>query len=206
MKRSLISLFLAGTLVLLITGLTWAEQAYVSNLQITVRRGAGIEYKILSFLQSGSEVELLAEEGGWAYIRFGQDKTGYVLSRFLTDEPPLGHQADVVSGRYERLQQTLTELQTVNQALHQEKDRLIRLRSGEELAPGPSDGSASAAELAGSVELARQILAEESSRLQDLRGRTAFEKDRVTWFLLGSSAAGLGMGLGFFTGVLSRRF
>ena len=205
MKQSLNSIFLAGALVLLAAGLTWAEQAYVSNLQITVRRGAGIEYKITSFLKSGTEVELLSDEAGWAHIRFDEGKTGYVLSRFLTDDPPLGHRAEVVRGRYESLQQALAELQTTNQALRREGDQLVRLRAGEELTPQADDGSASAAELAGSIELARQILTEESSRLTDLRGRIAFEEDRVTWFLLGSSAAGLGMGLGFLSGALRRR-
>jgi len=205
LKQSLNSIFLAGALVLLAAGLTWAEQAYVSNLQITVRRGAGIEYKITSFLKSGTEVGLLSDEAGWAHVRFGEGKTGYVLSRFLTDDPPLGHRAEVVRGRYESLQQALTELQTTNQALRREGDRLVRLRSGEELTPEADDGSASAADLAGSIELARQILTEESSRLTDLRGRIAFERGRVTWFLLGSSAAGLGMGLGFLSGALRRR-
>ncbi|MBW2617345.1 MAG: TIGR04211 family SH3 domain-containing protein [Deltaproteobacteria bacterium] len=205
MKQTLSSVFLAGALVLLAAGLTWAEQAYVSNLQITVRRGAGIEYKITSFLKSGTEAELLSDEAGWAHIRFGEGKAGYVLSRFLTDDPPLGHRAEKVRGRYESLQQALTELQTTNQALHREGDWLVRLRAGEELTPETDDGSASAAELTGSIELARQILAEESSRLTDLRDRIAFEEDRVTWFLFGSSAAGLGMGLGFLSGALRRR-
>lgn len=206
MKRSLISLFLATTLLFLMSGLAWAEQAYVSNLQITVRRGPGIEYKIISFLTSGTEVELLAEESGWTQIRFGEDKTGYVLSRFLTEQPPLGHQAEMVRQRYESLKQNLAELKATNQALRQEEEQLIRLRAGEESSLGPSDSSVSTFQLAGSVDLARQILAKENSRLKDLRNRIAFNEDRVTWFLLGSGAAGLGMGLGFFTGALRRRY
>ena len=66
-----------------------ADVNYVTDIrQITLRTGQGLDYKILDWVKSGEEVEILERGNQWTMIRRADGKEGWVLSRFLTSKKP----------------------------------------------------------------------------------------------------------------------
>ena len=58
------------------------------NLVVTVRIKPRLDSKIVDRLASNEKVLLLKIEGSWAKINFKDNKTGWMLERFLTEETP----------------------------------------------------------------------------------------------------------------------
>ncbi len=77
-----------------------------------IRRGTGVEFKIIQMVESGSRVEVLKQANGYARIRLRNGKEGWILRRFLNPEEP----ADL----------TLERIQTENQQLKEEQTRAIK--------------------------------------------------------------------------------
>ena len=74
--------------LILFSSISQAETVYViDSFKIMVRRQPGDKYKIVSQLPSDEKVKLVATEGDWAKITFG-NRTGWVLKRYLTKEVP----------------------------------------------------------------------------------------------------------------------
>jgi len=82
--------------------------------EVVVRRGQGTGYKIIAMVKDGVSVEFLEESGDYARVRLANGKEGWMLKRFLSDEPPL--KEIVVSLRSEREAMKQKELET-NQKL-----------------------------------------------------------------------------------------
>ena len=169
-------------------------QAYVSNLNITVRRGPGIDYKIISFLRPGDEVEDLGRESGWTHVRFENDRTGWVLERYLTPTPSLISRQDSIMAENERLKQAEAVLEKSNVSLRSYFNRPVQVEQAE--APASAH---SAQDLVRALSLAKQLLKEERGRVDFLRRQKEMEDELSRWFLIGSGAAGLGMVLGVLT-------
>jgi len=154
--RNLLSSILLGLLFLGWAGSVKAETAYVSNLSITVRRGPGIDYKIIAFLNPGDQVEMIRTESGWANVHYDQDKTGWVLRQFLTEEPPLSRQAEALQAERERLQEAVRELEAVNQTLRERTGAAAQKK----LAADESGPETPLEDLVQALKLARNLAAE----------------------------------------------
>ncbi len=105
--------------------------AYVSDcFKITLRKGPGIEYKIIAFLKSGERVEILESAGEWTKIRskYGE---GWVLSRFLMKRTPFKDIAERLEGENNRLKEELSrikeELEKKTESEKELKNRLSDL-------------------------------------------------------------------------------
>ncbi|WP_456473550.1 TIGR04211 family SH3 domain-containing protein [Desulfolithobacter sp.] len=95
-------------IVLLWSGAAMAEIRYVKpSLEVPVRRGQGMEYRIVVIVNDGTRVELLEEQGDWARIRTEKGKEGWILKRYLSTEPPL----DQVVARLKKENRNLLEKQ-----------------------------------------------------------------------------------------------
>ncbi|MCK9175697.1 MAG: TIGR04211 family SH3 domain-containing protein [Desulforhopalus sp.] len=68
----------------------FAEQMmYVKpDQKLAIRRGTGVEYKIIQMVEIDSEVELLEQARGYAKIRLQDGKEGWILRRFLKAKEP----------------------------------------------------------------------------------------------------------------------
>lgn len=67
-----------------------AEKRYVKDvLTITLRSGPGDEYKILKGLKSGAHLQLIEETEDGKYAKIATDKglEGWVMTRYLVNEP-----------------------------------------------------------------------------------------------------------------------
>jgi hypothetical protein len=65
------------------------DRLFVSGSRVNVRSGPSTSYAVIGSTVYGEEVELLAVENeSWAWVRFGDDREGYMARSFLA--PDLG--------------------------------------------------------------------------------------------------------------------
>ena len=68
----------------------WAQEAWITDqLEVPIRSGESNEYRILRFLDSGTQIEVVSRNTstGYSLIRDAQGRDGYVLTRYLEREP-----------------------------------------------------------------------------------------------------------------------
>lgn len=82
-----------------------AQTKYVEDrLEITMRNGTTTRNAIVKMLKSGSSVEVLEEDSETGYTRVRSGETeGWVLTRFLMDEPAGREQLRLAQQRLDRL-------------------------------------------------------------------------------------------------------
>jgi SH3 domain protein len=86
MKKSILCVVL---FLLVLPPAVQAKTMYVIDyFKIMVRSQPGEGYKIINQLSSNEKVRLITTEGTWAKVSFRDNKTGWVLRRFITDETP----------------------------------------------------------------------------------------------------------------------
>ncbi len=129
MKRLAIFLFVLA-LPLLVQA---AETRYVTDhLIITLRSGQGKQYQVLKTLPSGTPLEILeTTEDGYSRVRTPDGIEGWVLSRYLSEEPIARDRLAKAQKQLERLQadnrklrSQVTELRRKAAELEAERDRL----------------------------------------------------------------------------------
>ncbi|MCH8930680.1 MAG: TIGR04211 family SH3 domain-containing protein [Proteobacteria bacterium] len=121
-------------LITLIPSVVVAEDGYVTDqFEVTMRSGPSTQNTILRMLPSGTTVEVLEadEETGYSRINTASGTEGYVLSRFLMDQPAARNQLAGMRRQVSNLRQRNQELVArLGQAtasrdeLRQERDRL----------------------------------------------------------------------------------
>lgn len=90
--------WLSGALV---AGPAGAESAWVSDrFEVTLRTGPSTSNAIRLMVNSGTELEIIEQdvESGYARVRTGGGTEGWVLSRYLMDEPPAREQLATLTG------------------------------------------------------------------------------------------------------------
>jgi SH3 domain protein len=81
--------FLITLFIFLFSSLTGAETRYVDNMiKITLRTGPGLQYQIISMVNSGTKLNLVETGEQWSKVVLPNTKEGWVLNRFLTDKEP----------------------------------------------------------------------------------------------------------------------
>jgi len=94
-----------------------------------VRRQPGLDFKIVDQLTSNEKVDLLRTEGSWAEISFKDNKTGWVLERFLTEETPKPIQIADLKKTVNAQAEKIEVLEKENITLKQNKAELTELVS-----------------------------------------------------------------------------
>ncbi len=94
---------------------------YVGDLvEITVRSGPDVKYRVIKTISSGKAVEVIETQNGWSKIELADDKTGWVVNRYLKTEKP-------DSLRVKKLKDKLGPLQNQIENVKAENDRLIKM-------------------------------------------------------------------------------
>ncbi len=103
--------FLLLTL-LLAAAVAWAGQTFyvTDQLEITLRSGPGLGYKILAMLPTGTPLEKLGEEEGWAQVRTPDGQEGWVVARYLSGDPPKGPRLEAAEAELRDLRKELADL------------------------------------------------------------------------------------------------
>ncbi|MGM0452960.1 MAG: TIGR04211 family SH3 domain-containing protein [Thermodesulfobacteriota bacterium] len=116
-KSAILIVFLIGLLATAAFGTT----QYVGDLvEITVRSGPALKYRVIATVPSGKAVEVIDTQNGWSKIELGDDKTGWVVNRYLDAEKPDSLMVKEMKGQIGPLQNQVENLKAEN-------DRLIKM-------------------------------------------------------------------------------
>jgi SH3 domain protein len=78
-----------GIFIFLFAQSSLAETQYVVDfIRITLRTGPGVEHKVVDMIESGQKLEVLEANPDWSRVQLDNGKEGWILSRFLTSNPP----------------------------------------------------------------------------------------------------------------------
>lgn len=201
-------LLLLPALCLIATAATAQPVRYVQDfVKVPLRTGKSLQNKIVRMLPSGTRLELLEEsEGGYSRVRTDRDIEGWILSRYLMEEPSardrLATAEEELAGQKEAharlkreigtLQAHEAEIERSNRELQEHNRQLT-----EELASIRRTASRA---LAIEEENARfrEDLAQGKEELDTLLRQNAVLKDysRRDWFVAGAGVALGGLILG----------
>ena len=130
MNKILMTLLLA---CFAITSQAAVEKRYVSDkLWLQVRSGPGNDFRILKAVASGTHLVYMEETEDKSYtkVKLESGIEGWVLSRFLEDEPVAKEKLILANRELDKVKAELKTLQQKNSALSSEKSNLSSDRSG----------------------------------------------------------------------------
>ena len=121
---------------LLSLSLQAAETRYVTDeFEVTMRSGTRIENSIVRMLRSGEALTVLEQDlaSQYSLVETEEGKKGYVLSRFLIDEPVARQQLESLQQQFEQQKERIglqdSQISELNQALQQEQSDNTALKS-----------------------------------------------------------------------------
>lgn len=183
---------LAVILILATTTAIGATRYVTDELRLSVRTGAGNQYRIIEVIDSGTRVETLQSEGDWTEVRTPEGNTGWLLSRYLIEQPIAA----------DRLRTTRAELEDARERISELEDTLAETRTEAESARQRIESlTEENSELESRIENARRGLElhDENERLKDsvkslMRRTEEFrqeirrlqERERKEWFIIGA--------------------
>lgn len=195
-----------------------AQNAWITDqLEVPVRSGESNEYRILRFLDSGSEVTIVSRNSatGYSLVRDANNRDGYVLSRYLENEPTAAKRlADVQAQMRQvmddaqngaaRIGQLRDQVETLTDERNAARQELASVKA--ELAEIRRISADSVAIFESNQTLREQIqlLEDESAILRSENLTLSDDRDK-TFMLIGSGLVIAGIVLGLLLPNLRRR-
>ncbi|MBW1842738.1 MAG: TIGR04211 family SH3 domain-containing protein [Deltaproteobacteria bacterium] len=89
-----------------------AQEAWVMDKEVslTLRTGAGTQYRIIGALTTGDVATILTRGDGWTKVRTAEGKEGWVSAGFLQASPPARIQLERLERNTEELRRQVAEL------------------------------------------------------------------------------------------------
>jgi len=194
---------------LAVTSVTLAATAYVTDeLEITMRSGQSTRNNIVRMLKSGTAVEVLQQESesGYSLVRLPSGTEGWVLTRFLVDQPVARSVLPDLQSRYAMLRKSATgsgaQLETVRDDLAKvEKERDSLSKENETLARQLHEVQEKSADVLSidkqNVSLRKRVtvLEGENDQLRILNDELS-NRRTLEWFMVGGGVLFFGLLLG----------
>ncbi len=99
----------------------WAKTMYITDrIEISLRSGIGLEYRVLTILKTGDRVEVLEGDKNWSKVKLPDGMTGWINTRFLVDQVKMVPSVDP------KIQEELRGVKESSQSLAREKEILIQ--------------------------------------------------------------------------------
>ena len=106
----------------------YAKDIYVSGVtRITMRTGPGVDHKIVAMVTSGVKLQTLEYRKDWSMVRNSAGKTGWVLTRFLTEDVPKALLVERYKKENERLVSKLSAAEETAKTLNTENKALTEI-------------------------------------------------------------------------------
>jgi SH3 domain protein len=192
----------------------YSMAAYVTDrLEVPVRAGESREFRILRYLQAGTELQIIElSANGYARIRDDRNRTGFILARYLVEETPLSLRTGPLDAelakKKEAIQRLKKEIKKLNNALNQSatenSEAKLKVERTESELNNLIITSGDVITLRNRLvvlETERQVLLSDNQTLRAEK-LAAGDDSAKTWFGLGA----LVLGLGWFIGFLMPRF
>jgi SH3 domain protein len=197
-----------GIGVICFSAVGFAETRYVTDLlKLPLRTGASTEYKILALVESGQQLEVVEPGDNWSRVRLANGKEGYVLNRYLVDQPTSAVRLEQLQEKYTALRQQATALIEENNRFKEEnKTFKSSVDSNEKalrkLETDYKELKAGAAEFLSLKKKYQEVstqLAEQTERANTLdKELSGLEMNQyIKWFLAGSGVLLVGFIIGF---------
>ena len=208
MSQAIKLLFSVGLALAIGASAALASTLYVTeDFEITMRTGPGVDRKIIALIRSGQRVEEVSKSEEWTQIRLPSDKTGWVLTRYLSPNEPCALVKDRLQAEFNQLQTEKDELATKNIDLEAENQRLeAQLASTQaSLERVTGDFDSLKAESTDFLKLKTQfkkVTAEldetktKADKFEDETGRL-LRNQNIKWFLAGAGVILIGFIIGF---------
>jgi SH3 domain protein len=184
-----------------------ARTAYVTdNIEIPLRSSDTERSKIVRMLANGAQLTILQEnnENGYSYVQTNNGAEGFILTRYLSNEPISRTQLESATKKLEALQEENKQLksaQALNQEVGKDRDRLnAELTELQQTA-------ANAIQLKQQRDqLQEQVISNERDLQQLKRENQALtDSSNQDWFLYGGGLSLFGVLLGFILPKISWR-
>lgn len=124
---------LLGTGLLYATAASAAMQYVSDQLSINLRSGPGAKYRIERQLDAGARLQMLGRPtNGWTQVRSAAGQTGYVLTRFVSDQPAerdRGAQNKKLKSRLADIRETSADAIRIGKENEKYRKQLMNLRS-----------------------------------------------------------------------------
>lgn len=128
MKKLLMTVALCG----IAFGASAAEKRYVTDqLWLQLRAGPSLEYRILQAIPTGEHLIFIEEDATTGYTKVKTDKglEGYVLTRFLENEPVAKEKLILAERQLEKMKAELDTAKAQRSALQSDLEKLKSERS-----------------------------------------------------------------------------
>lgn len=214
MKR-VVSALLAG---LIVAGVAHAETIYVSDrLEASLRRGAGLEFKVIRMVRSGDALEVLETDQakGYTKVRASNGTEGWILTRYLMDETAARDRLAATVEENTQLRDTISELETQIASLQetstQQAARIDTLQSDKSTLDEELTGIREATADVMAIKRENQTLASQVETLNQEKEELAKENriyednTRQDWFIRGAAVVIAGILIGLILPTLRRR-
>ncbi len=173
----------------------YAQGIYVTGItKITLRSGPGVDNKILAMLTSGTKLEMVQRGDDWSQVRTESGKDGWVLTRFLTEDPPLSQVVIRLEKKNKKLTKELETLRMEHKTMSQENIRLAGIEKAYEKL---SADSADFLKLSEDYKTLAQESQDQKKAIASLEKN--LENDTRFWFLSGAGVFLVGVLLGLST-------
>lgn len=182
-----------------------AKTMYITdNIKITMRRGAGMAYKVIAEPESGQVVEILSQQSPWTNVKLIDGQTGWVLSQFLTSKQPKEVQLKIIQEKQEELLNEVEVLKNENTILKQENQNLteqsaINLSERDEAVKAYEklkNESREFIQIKDEYEKTADKLAIQKKKADKLEAKMSDWKWKAGWFLGGAGILLIGFALG----------
>ncbi len=207
------------TIVLLLTSTFANAESYVyitDQVDIPMRSDKKFGDNIVRSLSSGSKLSILqATEDGWTQVKF-EDSTGWIISRYLSNNPPARTQLEKLRQTYNankllitKLAKRKTELESEVQILKMDNTKLsIQTSKSESEKKHIEKVYKDALKLEHSNEKLTTTNLQLKAEIQLLKNNKTATQDSSSrnWFMMGGFVLFLGMVIGFiFPNFVNRR-
>ncbi len=195
MSKTAICFLILCTLLLPPTVSKAAQDIYVRGIaKITMRTGPGVEHKIVAMLTSGTRLEVVDFQTDWSQVSTADGKTGWVLTRFLTEDEPLAQIVEKLKAENKQLANSLEQLETNNRELTEKSISLVEI---EKKYNKLKLESAEFLKLDAKYKEAIKLSQEQKLEIAALEGN--LNNEEKLWFLSGAGVFIVGLFLGLST-------
>ena len=103
-----------------------AGNLYVSDtaLEAVLRNGPGSGNQVISMVPAGTRIHLISEEDKWAEVTLEDGRTGWMLKKYLSDQPPWRIVAEKLASENKALQAQMAQMKRGKQDLSDETAKL----------------------------------------------------------------------------------
>jgi len=208
-----------GLMLLLLAAAAQAQTSYVTDrTNLEIRRGPSTEHAILRWLEPGNQVQVLEQdqESGWSRVRVvDQGTEGWILTRFLMDEPSARDRLAAAERNLAAARERVTTLEAQSRELgtnlgsartELEQTRTSHATVSKDLADLRA-AAANVVEIRDRNTSLQQRLIERDREVEDLTTENArlAGRNSQNWFIVGASVLLAGIVIGLVAPTLRRR-